>query len=93
MSSVPIRYPKVAAIAILSRFFLVIWKAPNSVYTDAGVRISIDMGDAENVALISCHSVTWDFGCQYNNVNMPDVFLLSPYRTKPLSMAAWGMAY
>lgn len=45
---------------------------PNSVYTDAGVRITIDIDDAVCVALSSLLSVTWNIGCQYNNFNMPD---------------------
>ena len=46
---------------------------PNSVYTDAGVRITIDIDDTGYSFLSSLFSVTWIFGCQYNNSNMPDV--------------------
>ena len=46
---------------------------PNSVYTDTGVRITIDIDDAGYSSLSSLFSVTWIFGCQYNNSNMPDV--------------------
>jgi hypothetical protein len=45
---------------------------PNSVYTDAWVRITIDIADAGFVALSALLSVTWNIGCQYNNINMPD---------------------
>ena len=45
----------------------------NSVYTDTGVRITIDIDDAGYSSLSSLFSVTWTFGCQYNNSNMPDV--------------------
>lgn len=55
---------------------------PNSVYTDTGVRIAIDIADAENAARSSCHSVIWDIGCQYSNSNMPDAFLSFAYGTK-----------
>ena len=40
--------------------------------TDAGVRITIDIADAEIVALTPGFSVVWTIGCQYNNFNMPD---------------------
>lgn len=65
---------------------------PNSVYTDTGVRITIDIVDAENAALSSYRSVTWDIGCQYNNSSMPDEFSISPYGTKALCMTAYGMS-
>lgn len=45
---------------------------PNSVYTDARVRITIDIADAGYIALSTLLSVTWNIGCQYNNINMPD---------------------
>ncbi len=44
----------------------------NSVYTDAGGRITIGIVDAGFVALSSLFSVTWNIGYQYNNINMPD---------------------
>lgn len=47
---------------------------PNSVYTDTGIRITIDIGDAGIAVLSSWLSVTWHSGRQYNNNNMPDVF-------------------
>jgi len=51
---------------------MVITKIPNSVYTDAGGRITIDIVGALCVALSPLISVTWNIGCQYNNFNMPD---------------------
>ncbi len=54
----------------------------NSVYMYIGVRITIDIDDAENVALISYFSVTWNFCSQYSDSNMPDTFSISPYGTK-----------
>ena len=45
----------------------------NSVYSDAGGRITIDIDDAGYSSLSSLFSVTWILGCQYNNSNMPDV--------------------
>ena len=56
--------------------------APNSVYTDTGVRITIDIDEAGKVALSPYHSATWNFRCQYNNSNMPDALAVSPRRTK-----------
>lgn len=53
-------------------------KEPNSVHTDPGVRITIDIDDAGNVALISFRSVTWDFRCQYINSNMPYALYIAP---------------
>ncbi|AXS80627.1 hypothetical protein [Dechloromonas sp. HYN0024] len=44
----------------------------NSVYTDAWVRITIDIAEAGYVAPSTLLSVTWYIGCQYNNINMPD---------------------
>lgn len=44
----------------------------NSVYTDTGVRITDDIDDAGFAVLSPLFSVTWDFGCQYNNSNIPD---------------------
>ena len=46
---------------------------PNSVYTDTGVRITIDIDHAGYSSRSSLFSITWIFGCQYNNSNMPDV--------------------
>ena len=46
---------------------------PNSVYTDTGGRITIDIDDAGYSSLSSLFSVTWILGCQHNNSNMPDV--------------------
>lgn len=40
---------------------------PNWIYTDPEVRITIDIDDAENEALISCHAVALNFYWQYNN--------------------------
>ena len=45
---------------------------PNSVYTDAGVRITIDIVDVVFVALSALLLVIWNTGYQYNNFNMPD---------------------
>ena len=47
--------------------------SPSSVYTDAGIRITNDIGDAGYSSLNSLFSVTCTFGCQYSNSNMPDV--------------------
>ena len=44
----------------------------NCVYTDAGGCITIDIEDADCVALNPLLSVTWNTGYQYNNFNMPD---------------------
>lgn len=55
---------------------------PNGVDTDTRVRIPIDIDDNGNADLISYHSVTLDFCCQYNNSNMPDAFSLLLYGTK-----------
>lgn len=45
----------------------------NCVYTDAGGGcITIDIEDADCVALNPLLSVTWNTGYQYNNFNMPD---------------------
>lgn len=63
---------------------------PNSVYTDTGVRITIDIADAENSALSSYHSVTWDIGCQYNNSDMPGELSVSLYETE-VCTTAYGM--
>lgn len=62
----------------------VILEMPNSVYTADGVRITIDIVDAKLAALSKYLSVTWNIGCQYNNINMPD--------NCPRAMAALGMA-
>ena len=45
---------------------------PNSVYTDAGVRITIDIVDVVFVALSSLLLVIWNTGYQYNKINMLD---------------------
>jgi hypothetical protein len=45
---------------------------PKSVYTDRWVRITIDIDDAEFIALNPWISATWNIGCQYNNINMPN---------------------
>lgn len=45
---------------------------PNSVYTDTGGRITIDIDDAEFVVLYSIISVAWYLCCQYNNSNIMD---------------------
>jgi len=57
----------------------------NSVYTDAGVRITIDIFDAGFVALSPLLSVTWNIGCQYNNINMPDNC------NRAMSLCGWGI--
>ena len=49
------------------------FKTSNSVYTDTGVRITIDIDDAGYSSKSSLFSVIWTFGRQYNNSNMPDV--------------------
>jgi hypothetical protein len=49
---------------------------PNSVYTGAGVRITIDIDDRKNGLQNALVSVTWYSGCQYNNNNMPDAVAL-----------------
>ncbi len=46
---------------------------PNNVYTDTGGRITIDIDDAGYSSLSSLFSAAWNFGCQYNNINIPDV--------------------
>jgi len=56
----------------------------NSVYTDTGVRITIDIDDAENTALSPYYSVTWDISCQYNNFNMPDELQISLRQEKTM---------
>lgn len=43
----------------------------NSVYTDTGVRITIDIVDALFVALSPLFSVIYNISCRYNNINMP----------------------
>ena len=45
----------------------------NSVYTDTEVRITDDIDDACFAVLSPLSSVTWDFGCQYNNSDIPDI--------------------
>lgn len=60
----------------------------NSVYTDAGFRISIDIYDAKDGAVSPYHSVTWKSGCQYNNQNMPDALADLLLRSKLLRKAA-----
>jgi hypothetical protein len=55
---------------------------PNSVYTDAWVRVAIDIADAVYFALSILISVTWNIGYQYNNINMPD--------NRPEAMSALG---
>jgi hypothetical protein len=64
---------------------------PNSDYTDIGGRITIDIDDAANEVLNSYFSVTWSFGFQYNNSNMPDVFLILAYGTKSFGATAYGV--
>jgi len=46
----------------------------NSVYTDPGVRITIDIDDAEFPLLCSWLSITCYLCVQYNNNNIPDGF-------------------
>ena len=43
-----------------------------SVYTDAGMRMTIDVVHAVLTVMNPLLSVTWNVGCQYNNINMPD---------------------
>lgn len=57
---------------------------PNSVCTDTGVRMTIDIDDAEQAILSKYHSVTWSFRYQYNNFNMPDALAVSPWLVKSL---------
>lgn len=64
---------------------------PNSVYTDTGGRITIDIDDAENAALSTHHSVNWNIDCQYINSNMPDTFSISSDGTESFCRAAYGM--
>ena len=45
---------------------------PNSVFKDTKVRITIDIDDARNAVQSPWHSVTWNYGCQYNNRDIPD---------------------
>ena len=45
--------------------------APAAMYLAAAGVGTIGIVDAGNVVLNPRISVTWDFGCQYNNLNMP----------------------
>lgn len=45
---------------------------PNSVYTDVGRRIRVDIVDAVLAVLSPFSAVTWDIDCQYNSINIPD---------------------